>query len=239
MQLTPRTLGMVLGACLAGGLVLGIATVVSPPIEAGTPTPQSTAPTTGFSAADLGDAQVSFPDATTGPGSPPAEPDKAASSPVASGPPLVAPITPTTTPGPSPAWWTPSATTVEAPATRKPRSSRSKPATSATARPGSTSKRLHAGAPRAVRRSTPAPLHGWAAPGLGRGVTDISAPRLSSGARARVTVMCSPSTACAVSGSSLTIGPEASEVRVTWSVAATSTWWSWSASRSYRPPTAE
>ena len=75
--------------------------------------------------------------------------------------------------------------------------------------------------------------------GLGVGETNIAAPKLSSGARADVTVMCTPSAACSAAGSFVTITPEASMVSVTWSAPARNNWRSWTVSRSYKAPPAD
>ena len=70
------------------------------------------------------------------------------------------------------------------------------------------------------------------------GETNIGVPRLSSGQRADVTVMCTPSTACSASASSLTIAPDASSVSVTWSTPASRKWHSWAVTRAYCAPQA-
>jgi hypothetical protein len=88
----------------------------------------------------------------------------------------------------------------------------------------------------AATRTNPQPLDGWQAPDLGVGVTNVGAPRLSSGRRAAVTVMCTPSSACDGAGSSLTITPEASSVSVTWNAPEQGKWRSWSLTRVYGAP---
>ena len=61
MHLTPRTLAMALAACVAGGLVLGIAGMVSPTSAASPPTPSLATPDAGSTVADLCDAQLALP----------------------------------------------------------------------------------------------------------------------------------------------------------------------------------
>ncbi|MDA2986528.1 MAG: hypothetical protein O2789_02225 [Actinomycetota bacterium] len=56
---------------------------------------------------------------------------------------------------------------------------------------------------------------------------------MSSGQRADVTVMCTPSTACGASGSSLNITPDAISVSVTWSLPANGQWRSWAMTQTY------
>ena len=248
MQLTPRTLTMALGACLAGGLVLGVAAAFGPALSGSSASPERAPSSLALSPAELGDVQVSFPSPTTNSsptlGAPAAAPSRSAGWPASavaspskpdhedavSSPPADASATPspTATPrGPRP-------TVVPAPA----------PTQSSTPRPTGTTPSLgnpiapgqrpaHANV---VNRSTPRPLGGWHGPRLGLGVTDIGAPRLSSAQRADVTVMCTPSTACSVSGSSLTITPAASSVSVTWSTPAGRKWHSWAVTRAYGAP---
>jgi hypothetical protein len=59
----------------------------------------------------------------------------------------------------------------------------------------------------------------------------VRPPSLTSGASVQVTVACSPSRACLVSGSDLVIDPSAESVTVTWSASARSGYRAWSVSR--------
>ena len=61
MHLTPRTLAMALVACVAGGLVLGIAGMVSPTSAATPPASSLATPASSATVADLGDTQVNYP----------------------------------------------------------------------------------------------------------------------------------------------------------------------------------
>lgn len=216
MQLTPRTLGMALGACLAGGLVVGFVTVISPSVGVSDPSPEAAAASPAYSEAELGDVQVTFPTPSmrvATPTSAATPPDAEPSAPLST----TAPTSASTPPSPAPKA-TPTAAHTSTP-------TRSTP-------PPAQAPRPKAIAP-AVQRSAPHPLHGWKPPNLGVGVTDISAPALSSGARVHVTVMCTPSSACSAAGSSLKIAPDASTVSVTWSVPPDAKWDSWVATGAY------
>lgn len=79
--------------------------------------------------------------------------------------------------------------------------------------------------PRKVANS---PVDGWRAPQLAIGSNDISAPFMKSGARANAMVACIPSSACAISGSTLVIGNGATNVTVQWSSSGNTTWHAWS-----------
>lgn len=246
MQLTPRSLVLILGACMAAGLVLGIATVVRPGsgASATTPDPSSSAP--GYSPADLGDASITYPPPPSPAATKVATPDvvdlrSSVPTPGISEWPMAAEGSGAGTPSPS-------ASGLERPtASPNPRTTPTRKPTSASAKvqpapqpsPPTTSKgnpsRTTQSAPRPSKRATPRPLDGWQAPSLGVGVTDISAPGMSSGARASVLVGCEPSSACAASGSSLTITAEAVSVMVSWTAPAKGTWRSWSVSRAFRP----
>lgn len=233
MQLTPRTLGMALGACLAGGLVVGVATVFSSSVGSTDPGQDSAASSPAYSEAELGDVQVTFPtptmslDApTSAPNpslAPPSSPLPTATSTIASAPPSPAPRA------------TPTASRATKAASR---SGKPEPIATHTSTPEIPTQPL---VPRpktnaaSVHRSKPQPLHHWMPPHLGVGVTDISAPALSSGGRVHVTVMCTPSTACDVNGSALMINSEATRVSVTWSAQFVDRWRAWTASTSYRP----
>lgn len=246
MQLTPRTLGIALGACLAGGLVLGVASSVGTVISARPTAPDASGTMRSSSATDLGDREVSYPPTEAQSGvisaAPESSPAEMPETPVtsipssSSGAAAPAPTSPTPTGSRSPA---PRAATTASPPAIHPAN---KP------RPTSPSRALgnrmtNATTPRpraqhAVTRTNPQPLDGWRAPSLGIGVTNIGAPRLSSGLRAAVTVMCTPSSACDGAGSSLTITPDASSVSVTWSAPEHGTWRPWSVTRAYRAPRA-
>ncbi|MBK9740983.1 MAG: hypothetical protein IPO93_16120 [Actinobacteria bacterium] len=72
---------------------------------------------------------------------------------------------------------------------------------------------------------------GWRAPALHPGANVIALPRLSSGARTQVTVACSPSSACQVSGDELVIDASAVSVTVTWWAPARGSYRAWGTSR--------
>lgn len=72
---------------------------------------------------------------------------------------------------------------------------------------------------------------GWSAPALRVGANDLTVPVLSSGARVQITVACSPSRTCTVSGSDLLVDPAASMVTVTWSAPARAGYRAWRVSR--------
>ena len=72
MQLTPRTLTLTLGACLAGGLVLGVAGAIGPAVSASSAAPEPTATVANFPQAELGDSEISFPSPTPSPSERPA-----------------------------------------------------------------------------------------------------------------------------------------------------------------------
>lgn len=227
MQLTPRTLSMALGACLAGGLVVGAAMVIGPGVGVTDPSPEAAASSPAYSEAELGDVQVTFP-----------TPSMRVATPSSAGTPLDArPSAPLSTTAPTsastPPSPTPKATPAPSPVSNDASSrDRTKPTAAHTSTPtrptppSARSPRPKAIAP-AARRSAPHPLHGWKPPHLGVGVTDISAPALSSGALVHVTVMCSPSSACAASGNSLTITSEATQVSATWSSPSVAHWRAW------------
>ena len=230
MQLTPRTLGMALGACLAGGLVLGIAGTLSASIAvASAPTQPASSPSS-YSAAVLGDAQSTF----TGT-SPSATPLQSSAVPPTSTP-IPESATKSSADSASP---TPSTITTTAPANESPEPARAKrpnarplaegtiavpkpPATTPLQPPKPTSK-----------LEKPEPSSSWSAPNLAVGVINIAPPKLTSGARPSVTVMCSPSAACGAAGNSLTIDPEAQRVTVTWSTPRKGRWAPWVAIRAY------
>ena len=239
MQLTPRTLAMALGACMAGGLVLGVAGMVSPSLAA------TNAPATAGESNEarvsegLGDAQVSFPDTSTSPKASVAAPPIDVVHSVE--PQAVVSIGPSAEPSssaPSPTHLSaPAATTAATPrATRSPEADRAK----------SIPKRPNVGTPFTKTSAPPEPttkqavtevLDGWTAAHLAVGLIDIKPPRLSSKADVNVTVMCSPSTSCVAAGNSLTISQDAQRVTVTWNAPGRGLWRAWSASAAYTEST--
>ena len=242
MQLTPRNLVLACGAVLAGGTVFGVITTLAPPVTltpatATTPPAASTAPST-TDTRGLGDEEISYPAS-------PALSMSAWPTPVATRPVGLTP-SPGALPNSSPA---PSAsaspatkarlssdptTTSSATSTREPVRAGSGPAPGATRAPrpratptrAATTARRPAAAPR--RTST---LGEWRAPDLQVGANTIALPRLTSGATVRVTVGCSPSSACQVTGDQLVIDPAATAVTVTWWAPARNGYRAWQVSR--------
>lgn len=252
MQLTPRNLVLACGAMLAGGAVFGVVTTLAPAVSlptatAANPTP---APTTWPTPAsgDLGDEEITFPASpnTSATVAPSAWPTPVASSP-ASGPAIPSP---SATPAAAPeSAGSPSASlsTADGPDHAMPSAT---PATStsarprATMRPGSSQAARGARVPRPTatptpaRRTAPAPslrrtsaTGGWQAPSLRIGANTIAVPRLTSRATVRVTVGCSPSSACQISGDQLVIDPSATAVTVTWWAPAARGYRAWQVSR--------
>lgn len=250
MQLTPRTLTMALGACLAGGLVVGAAAAIGPAVSASSAPPEPAPSSQTVSPADLGDADVSFPSPTTSSRPTSAAPPPAPSpSAVWPGSTVSSPPRPdhedfiprptadiSATPSATATARAPEPTPVPTPAPTQSPTPRPTRTTPARGNPMTTGEAP--GHANVVARSTPKPLGSWHAPRLGVGVTNIGAPRLSSGQRADVAVMCTPSTACSASGSSLTITPDASSVSVTWRTPASGKWHSWAVTRAYSAPQA-
>ena len=72
---------------------------------------------------------------------------------------------------------------------------------------------------------------GWSAPVLHVGANDVRPPSLNSGTPVQVTVGCSPSRTCVVSGGDLVIDAAAESVTVTWSAPARAGYRAWSVSR--------
>ncbi len=233
MQLTPRTLGIALGACMAGGLVVGIAMAIGPSVGTNDARQDAAGSSAAYSKAELGDAQVTYPTPSmrvAAPTSTPTLPAVASSSPLPKAKPTIASASSTPPPNEIPT----------APEVTKTAGSWDKPQPTATR----ASTPIHPAPPPervpkpkvnsiAVQRSAPEPLHDWKPPHLGVGVTDISAPALTSSARVHVTVMCSPSSACNASGTFLTITPEATHVSVTWSGLSIDRWRAWTTSSDY------
>jgi hypothetical protein len=224
MHLTPRTLAMALVACIAGGLVLGIAGMVSPTSAVTPPTPIPTTRASSAAAVDLGDALVSYPLST-----PPVD-EATGGVPVTSAPPASAMPNPTQTPSASPS---PSTTP-----TPDAQSNRSTPAATPQTRANATDGGTRSDKPR-PRGKTPDEIGGWVAPRLRLGDTSIAPPLLTSSVIPFVTVMCSPSHACNLAGNTLTITQDAEQVSVTWQAPADDGWRAWTAARTYNAPTAQ
>lgn len=238
MQLTPRNLVMACEAMLAGGAVFGVITTLMPAVSL--PTATAVNPTTipTSNADDLGDEEITFP-----------------ASPVASPVPWPTPIAtspiPTATvpmPSASPASSSPSPsrTLTTSPSPVVPSTPTPLPRGSARAASGQAERVSRAprpaATPTATRRPAPAPAParaprrttvtgGWQAPSLHVGANTIALPRLTSRATVRVTVGCSPSSACHVSGDQLVIDSAATAVTVTWWAPATGNYRSWQVSR--------
>ncbi len=223
MHLRPRTLAMALVACIAGGLVLGVASMVSPTSAASPPTPSLATPEANSTVADLGDAQVTYPLST-----PPVD-TAIGGVPVTSAPSASAmpSATHTTSPSPSP-------TTAPIPNTQ---STRSNPSATPPTRANATDGETRAAKPR-TRAKTPDEIGGWVAPRLRLGDTSIAPPLLTSGVIPFVTVRCSPSSACNLAGDTLTITEGAQQVTVAWHAPADDGWRSWNATRTYNAPSA-
>lgn len=241
MQLTPRGLVLTGSAMLAGGLALGVITTLAPsPASTSTSPSPSPSLSPSWSDADLGDQVISYPAGPPAPtGAPPVAMSAAAPEPsAATSTPSPVPSQPTApatagSPAPAPAGTSPSpaprpasrpsprptahATTPPAPMATRPPSPR--PSSRPSSRPPRETER-----PVVVRG-------GWSAPSLRVGANDLAAPALSSGARVQVTVACSPSRACVVSGSDLLVDPVASSVTVTWSAPARAGYRAWRVSR--------
>lgn len=241
MQLTPRTLVMACAAILGGGAVFGAFTTLMPSVGLpSSPTAASEPPTGSASADALGDEEITFPAA-------PAPASSAWPTPGASSPsPAITtsssqPGSPTA--GASPAAASPAATTrrsaVASPSpstSTTPPKVRVEPRTATTATPPATTTPRPGAERPATRRPAPAPLRttvrgGWSAPGLRVGSNAITLPRLTSGATVRVTVGCSPSSACEVTGDQLVIDPAATAVTVTWWAPARAGYRAWQVSR--------
>jgi hypothetical protein len=237
MQLTPRNLVMACGAMLAGGAVFGVITTLMPAVSL--PTATAVSPTTipTATADDLGDEEIAFPASPVA--SPVPWPTPVASNPVPSATlPMPGASPATSSPSPSPMLTTSPSPVVP--------STSMAPRPRATARSGSGPSVRVSRAPRptatptATRRPAPAPVPaprrttvtgGWQAPSLHVGANTIALPRLTSRATVRVTVGCSPSSACHVDGDQLVIDPAATAVTVTWWAPATAGYRRWQVSR--------
>ena len=231
MHLTPRTLAMALAACVAGGLVLGIAGMVSPTSAATPPAPASASasasslatPASSAAVVDLGDALVSYPLSTPPVGEATGGAAVASASPGVSLPSAVG-----TPPAP------PSMSAIPAPS---PTSTRPTPPATPPARANATDGKARSIKPR-TRARTPDEIGGWVAPRLRLGDTSIAPPLLTSGVIPFVTVMCSPSSACNLAGDTLTITDGAQQVSVAWHAPADDGWRAWNAARTFNAPSA-
>lgn len=229
MHLTPRSLGLAAAAAFTGCTLFGVITSIDlvPSATAGTPSTAQATP-------DATTTEPSpRPTAATAPPLP--KPTPTATTPFAS--PATAPTsvpvtqpTPSSTPTATPRTTPAAAAGTAAPAPRA--TARPKPRRTSTPTPGR-SFSAPAPAPRPRPRATPtrtATTRGWAAPQLRVGANTITVPRLTSGAAVSVTVGCSPSAGCAMTGSTLTIS-DGTAVTVTWSAPARSGHTAWSVSR--------
>jgi hypothetical protein len=223
MHLTPRTLAMALVACIAGGLVLGIAGMLSPTSTATPPAPSLATPASSAAGVDLGDAQVSYPLST-----PPVD-EATGGVAVPSVPPIVELPSAVRTPPASP-----SMSAIPAPS---PTSTRPTPPATPPARANATDGKARSIKPR-TRARTPDEIGGWVAPRLRLGDTSIAPPLLTSGVIPFVTVMCSPSSTCNLAGDTLTITEGARQVTVEWHAPADDGWREWNATRTYNASTA-
>lgn len=235
MQLTPRTLVMAIGACLAGGLVLGAVATFAPSLGSANRTPGAS----NYDEAELGDSQVSFPMPTATP--PPAVvvPSAMSTSESLTPVPTSASAEPVTSTSPSPSSVAPKQSAAGV-AEAMPEPSRNALPHSTPA-PHRSTTALAAGrtvehSRPAVPAAVPAPLNGWVPSKLRVGPNDVSVPQLSTGAKVAVTVMCSPSAACQMSGSSLVIDPTAAQVAITWRTPGNSRSKAWTASRTLSVP---
>lgn len=211
MHLTPRSLGLAAAAAFTGCTLFGILTGIDlvPAATAGTPsTAEATSDATLAASSPHATATTAprLPDATPATSTAPT-PTPTASSTSASAAPPPAPRTPTVTA---------TVTATEEPAAAS-------TASRATARPTPRPR------PRAITART-TPTRGWAPPSLRVGANTITVPRLTSGAKVSVTVGCSPSAGCALTGPTLTIA-EGTSVTVTWAAPARAGHTAWSVSR--------
>lgn len=229
VQLTPRSLVMACGAMLVGGVAFGVITTLAPRSSVADSSPSSS-PAATWSDVELGDRVSTY---STG-------------SPAAMSSPTPSAITLTATPSALPAATasTPAAGTSPVP-TAEPSAAGSSAPAPVTPRPAPPATPRATTAPRpiptATHRPNPRPTPhtakpavvrgGWSAPTIQVGVNDLRPPSLSSGASVQVTVGCSPSRACIVSGSNLVIDPAASSVTVTWSAPAGAGYRAWSVAR--------
>lgn len=225
MQLTPRTLAMAVGACLAGGIVLGVAGVIGSSVAAGAHQLEAS-PTTTSPAGALGDSAITFPapSETSATANPRAD---ALSTELPT--PIPSATTPASTPRPKATTPDPSTSAKASAPTQRPRPEPKK-STSPQAQSSSAST-----APEPTTRKVQSPRGSWQPPTLGIGVVNIGAPRLASGARPDVAVLCIPSTSCSAQGSSLTITAQADTVVVTWTAPASREWRAWHADSIYSP----
>lgn len=212
MHLTPRQLGLAVAATLAGCTVLGVMTSLdlAGAVSADTPTSSSAAPSPVEPAAPI------VPTPASSPAAPPTPTPAALPTPSPSPSPSIV-STPTLAPVPSPSM------------TATPTVKASPPAKPLTARAsGRTSAPIPPRRPVAPRRTTA--LGAWRAPVLRVGSNTITRPRLTSGAPVSVTVACSPSVGCSMSGAHLQVQAGTS-VTVTWTAPSRSGYTRWTVSR--------
>ncbi|MDO8308922.1 MAG: hypothetical protein Q7V58_11265 [Actinomycetota bacterium] len=219
--MTPRHLVLSCGALLAGGAVFGVVTTLAPSVSL----PTATAETPTATPSGLGDEQITYP----------AAPDAAASPTALASRPAALPPSPTASPSQESPF---ASTTPSTPApVSSPSTPRATPRATRAPRPPATPAPAQRPAPaatppvvsKAPQRTTV--LGGWHAPSLHVGANTIVLPRLDSAARVRVTVGCSPSSTCQVSGDQLVIDSAATSVTVTWWAPANGDYSSWQVSR--------
>lgn len=230
---------MACGAMLAGGAVFGVITTLMPAVSLPTATAVNPTATPTATADDLGDEEIAFPASPVATPVPWPTPIATSPIPTATIPtPSASPAT--SSPSPSPTLTTsPSPLVPPTPTAPRPRATvRAAAGQSARAsrppRPTAT--------PTTPRRPAPAPAPaptsrlttvtgGWQAPSLHVGANTIALPRLTSRATVRVTVGCSPSSACHFDGDQLVIDASATAVTVTWWAPAAAGYRSWQVSR--------
>lgn len=248
MQLTGRGLGLALGACIVAGLGFGVVTTAVAGVAGSAPAPAATpSGSSPVDAAGLGDEVATYP-------------LPVASSPTVTTPPSTAVPGPTLRLTPPPTLSasavaptpTPTVSTVPATATTAtPTVTHTQPARVTTVDKGHPPRTLPSMAPSAPWHATSAhpspaspsqspgvtrPTGGWHPPALGVGAHDVTPPQLTSGADVGMVLLCSPSTACDLAGGTLTIGPNATSVSVSWSAPAARGHRAWQASTEWYAP---
>lgn len=149
-----------------------------------------------------------------------------------SAPPSPAAALATSTPAADPLGPSPMPTAAPSPTPSPSSSTATRPAARPSATPPSTPPAVAPRSPAPPARKANGPVSGWSAPIVQAGQVALSRPQLKSGQRPAITVACSPSSACTVSGSTLTVAETATSVTVTWSSPATKKWTAWRTSRS-------
>lgn len=218
MHLTPRTLLLTAAATLTACTLVGIIGTLDRPAPVAADTGNTTS---------LSQTQTSAPADSV-------DSVEAASSALATEPAEPEMPTPTalpTSPSPIASSPTPSAST---PATTSRRADDRRGESSAGSTRKPTPRDTTPPSP-APPRSAPAPRRtvvksSWQPPRLHVGVTSITRPRLSSGARVSVTVACAPGAGCSMSGTQLQVAAGTS-VTVTWSAPARPGYTAWRTSR--------